>query len=323
MKGSLLTILLLLACAITQAQPNIQQLENKKAMSRWLTDPPPTIIIYDRGGGTTKTNAFGEIVETSEYGTMMKERCYFLTDKYSPYARKFGPQTYMLLDNGVVRPSILYSLKGNRLNPNCAKEINFRTFPKEIALDPLEGKTPVTFYRRNAKGEKVFNKEKFPEVIRKLFEDNPEYYEKYSPLCKQMNYSDDIYVSLLIEALLKYNQPPMSLFQSWEKIVFSANGFKAKSGRSSFRYLKEDAFIITYLYPLEPVVPAGTENDELVYYPDEEIFYSKNYLKQVQASKTVPQDYSNVQFKGEPCLLTDMYGFPAVFDDANMYYLEK
>ena len=150
-----------------------------------------------------------------------------------------------------------------------------------------------------------------------------QYYEKYSPLCKQMNYSDDIYVSLLIEALLKYNQPPMSLFQSWEKIVFSANGFKAKSGRSSFRYLEEGAFVVTYLYPLEPVIPAGTENDELVYYPDEEIFYSQNYLKQVQTSKTVPQDYSNVQFKGKPCLLTDMYGFPAVFDDANMYYLEK
>ena len=322
MRKSLFAALLLMACTDIQAQPNIQQLEKNKEADRWQTDPIPTLILYPSGGGRTLTNAFGQIVETDEHGEMHKQECYIVIDKYSSYAQKLGPQTYMLMDNPLLRPAILYSFKRNRLNPNCVKEINWEIKPNNIS-DLLNGKTPLNFYRRNAKGEKVLKKEKFPEVIRKLFTDNPGYYEKFSPYCKQMNLSDEVYVSLLIEALLKYNDQ-VSLTQQWgayDEIVFSANGFRAKNGQSSFRFIEKTVIIADCLYPLEAVIPAGSEHDKLVFYPQEKRYYSQNYLKQVQVTPTIPQDYSNVQFDGEPCLLTDLYGFKAVFDDSRMYYL--
>ena len=324
MRKSLFAALLLVVGMNMHAQPNIQQLEKNKDADRWQTAPIPTLILYPTGGGRTVTNAFGQIVETDEHGEMHKQECYIITDRYSSYAQNLGPQTYMLMDNPLLKPAILYSFKRNRLNPGCVKEINWETQPKGI-VDLYNGKTPLNFYRRNAKGEKVLKKEKFPEVIQKLFTDNPDYYEKFSPFCKQMNLSDDVYVSLLIEALLKYNDKA-SLTQQWgsyDEIVFSAEGFRAKSGRSSFRFIEKTVLLADCLYPLEAVIPAGSEHDQLVLYPQERKYYSQNYLKQVQATKTIPQDYSRVQFDGEPCLLTDLYGFPAVFDNSRMYYLEQ
>ncbi|WP_220702009.1 hypothetical protein, partial [Bacteroides acidifaciens] len=58
-------------------------------------------------------------------------------------------------------------------------------------------------------------------------------------------------------------------------------------------------------------------------YPKDNRSFSQNYLKQVKLTKTIPRDYGSIQFKGKPQVLTDLYGYEVVFDDANMYYFQK
>ena len=303
------------------AQPNLQKLEEKDVKSEWFTNPPATLLNYEIKGGSTRRNQYGQIVSTNEYGTLIKQPCYIVTDKYSTFAQRLGPQTYMIVG------TFLYSFKGNRVNPNCVKKMGSDPMPEDISPvfnNYYTCKTPMDYYRRNSKGEKVLKKEKFPEAIRVLFEQYPEFYEKYSPYCKEMNYDDPVYVSLLIEALLRCDKADNGRWDfPWSKVVFSVNGFKAKSGKSSFRSLTANAVVATIMSPLEPVVPAGTESDSMLYYEQDECGYSQNYLEQVEKTKRIPKDYSGVAFKGEPCLLTDLYGFPAVYDDENMYYLQK
>ena len=181
-------------------------------------------------------------------------------------------------------------------------------------------KTPINYYRLNEQGKRVLKKDKFPEIIQKLFKDFPEYYEKYSIHCKEMNFNDPYYVSLLIEALIRYDKSGFLTKLTGNVLTFCAAGFKACSGSTSFRVLEYAAS--GNVSPLEPVIPASRENDEITYYEKDKRSYSKNYLNQVESISTIPQDYSNVQFDGEPCLLTDLYGFPAVFDNSRMYYLK-
>ena len=308
--------LLFLTGLYSFAQPSKQRLEAQNDIDTWRTNPPATVLLTSAdGSGYTQRNAYGQIISTEEFGTLLTSPCYFLTDRYSAYAQKLGAQSYMLVRNG-----ILYSLKGNRINPNCIKQFGWEIMPAEATArsDYYSFETPITYYRLNEQGKRVLKREKFPEVIQKLFNDHPGYYEKYSLLCKNMNFNDPYYVSLLLEALIRYDKP--STFTQENTIVtFSATGFKAKSGKKSFRVLSN----LFYDSPLEEVIPAGTETDELKYYPQEKRSYSQRYLKQVEATRRIPQNYQGVAFDGEPVLLTDFYGFPAVFDNKRMYYLKQ
>lgn len=319
MRKIIFILFLLSTCLSIHAQPNLQQLEEKEQENAWLTDPPYTLLQVSSNGGGTAYNQHGQMTATNEHGSFSpRKSCYFITDYYSPYAQKLGPQTYMLVGN-----VFLYSSKKNKINPGCGKVINWDIVPGDSDYNVLKlytyynYNTPLNFYRRNTQGQKVLKKDKFPKVIQKLFADNPGYYEKYSPFCKAMNLRDPYYVSLLIEALIRYHAK-----ETWpaDMLIFSASGFKARSGKSTFRILT-NAF--GNASPLEPVIPVGTETDELKYYSQDKRSYSQRYLKQVEATRTIPKDYHGMQFNGEPVLLTDFYGFPAVFDDANMYYLKE
>ena len=316
-KNICILVLLLSVCLNAHAQPKLKQLEAQAQEDKWLTDPPYTLLEISADGGGTRYNQHGQVTTTNEYGRFSsREPCYFVTDYYSPYAQKLGPQTYMLIGK-----SFLYSFKENRINPGCGKVTNWDIVPQVSGYGSYKYtyynfEAPLNFYRRNAQGQKVLKKEKFPEVIQKLFDDKPGYYEKYSPLCKATNLSDPYYVSLLIEALIRYNGKETS---QADMLIFSASGFKARSGKSTFRILTD---VFGYVSPLEPIIPAGTETDELNYYPQEKRSYSQRYLKQVEATRRIPQNYQGVTFDGEPVLLTDFYGFPAVFDNNKMYYLK-
>lgn len=70
-------------------------------------------------------------------------------------------------------------------------------------------------------------------------------------------------------------------------------------------------------------MPVNSDNDKLINYPKDNRSFSQNYLKQVKLTKTIPRDYGSIQFKGKPQVLTDLYGYEVVFDDANMYYFQK
>ena len=320
MKASIITIILLAMGWTAFAQPNRQQLAAYDDLNKWVTDPPHTIMLTNPKGGSTTRNAYGTIIDTDEYGTLFITPRYFLTDRYSTYAQKFGPQTYIIATYGDA--GILYSVKDNRINPNCAKEFDWKLMPRLGLNVPYEYgfKTPINYYRLNEQGKRVLKKDKFPEIIQKLFKDFPEYYEKYSIHCKEMNFNDPYYVSLLIEALIRYDKSGFLTKLTGNVLTFCAAGFKACSGSTSFRVLEYAAS--GNVSPLEPVIPASRENDEITYYEKDKRSYSKNYLNQVESISTIPQDYSNVQFDGEPCLLTDLYGFPAVFDNSRMYYLK-
>ena len=314
-KAFIFITLLSLTGLYSFAQPNKQQLEAQSDIETWRTNPPATVLLTRiNGGGYTQRNAYGQIISTEEFGILLTSPCYFLTDRYSAYAQKLGPQSYMLVKDGV-----LYSLKRNRINPNCIKQFGWKVMPEEAtsSSDYYTYETPVTYYRLNEQGKRVLKRDKFPEVIQKLFNDHPGYYEKYSLLCKEMNFNDPYYVSLLIEALIRYDNS--SNYTNEDALVtFSATGFKAKSGKRTFRVLTN----LFYDSPLEEVIPAGTETDKLNYYPQEKRSYSQRYLKQVEATRRIPQNYQGMTFDGEPVLLTDFYGFPAVFDNNKMYYLK-
>lgn len=321
MKTSIITIILLTMGWTAYAQPNRQKLTAHDDLNEWVTDPPYTILVSELDGGSTERNAYGTVTYTDEYGTLFPTPCYFLTDRYSVYAQKLGPQTYIIATTGVGDEGILYSVKGNKINPNCAKEFDWKLMPRFFINVPYEYdfKTPINYYRLNKQGQRVLKKDKFPEIIQKLFQDFPEYYEKYSPLCKAMNFNDPYYVSLLIEALIRYDKP-CTLTKIGNVTTFCTAGFKTPSGKTTFRVME---YMGGNVAPLERVIPASKENDEIMYYNKDKRSYSRNYLNQVEATKTIPQDYSHVQFNGEPCLLTDLYGFPAVFDNSKMYYIEQ
>ena len=125
--------LLLLTGLHSFAQPNKQRLEAQNDIDTWRTNPPATILLTrtDGGGGYTQRNAYGQIISTEEFGLLLTAPCYILTDRYSAYAQKLGPQSYMLVRNG-----ILYSLKGNRINPGCIKQFGWEIMPVKRLQGP-------------------------------------------------------------------------------------------------------------------------------------------------------------------------------------------
>mgnify|MGYP005947872141 FL=1 len=322
MKKIFIFTILLVGCLKVYAQPNLSELEGKDILYEYMKTPPATILII-KTEPETKKNQYGQIVSTTKYGVLQKPfSCYFVTDRYSIFAQKLGPQKYMLMCDG--SGTFIYSFRGNRLNPGCVKYVDKEIFPcigdrYKYLCDYYQYEIPADTYSTNKEGEAIIKISYWPEVMQLLFKNAPEYYDAYSPLCKKMNLSDPVFSSLLIEALIRYNGGDSS-FLFCKEIVCSLNGFKACSGKSSIRIIKGS---ILSFYPLEPVMPVNSDNDKLINYPKDNRSFSQNYLKQVKLTKTIPRDYGSIQFKGKPQVLTDLYGYEVVFDDANMYYFQK